>query len=243
MDLNISRKVVLDTETTGMNNSGGSICKGHRIIEIGAVEIINRKFTHNNFHTYVNPNRLIDPSAFKIHGISDEFLLDKPKFEDVYQDFLKYIQNSEIIIHNANFDIRFLNYEFSKLNIKTKKIFDLCNIIDTLKIARSLFPGKKNNLDALCKRYKIYTTRQLHSAIQDAKILAKIYLRMTRIQKEISFHEKSYKNNLYQFSYNQVDFNNSKKSINVYKLTEIEKNRHDQYLKEMNKFCSCLWMS
>ncbi|MCW5197257.1 DNA polymerase III subunit epsilon [Buchnera aphidicola] len=240
MIVNYDRQIVLDTETTGLNNQG-KIYLGHRIIEIGAVELINRKFTNNNFHVYINPNRSIQPDAFKIHGISNDFLLDKPTFGDIYKDFIKYINNSEIIIHNANFDVGFLNYELNKLNLKIKKISDICNIIDTLKIARSIFPGKKNSLDALCKRYKICINRKLHSAIQDAKILSKVYLRMTSMQKEIDFVSINNKN-IYKIHSGHIHESQRKKSLFVYKLTNSEQNRHNRYLQKMNTIHPCLWI-
>ncbi|UDG80436.1 DNA polymerase III subunit epsilon [Candidatus Annandia pinicola] len=180
------RQIVLDTETTGINKNG-KLYQGHKIIEIGAVEIIDRKITGNNFHTYLNPERSIDLEAFKIHGISNKFLKNKPYFKDIYSLFLEYILNSELIIHNAIFDIKFLENELYLLFNKKKKISDLCNIIDTLSIARKLFPGKKNNLDALSKRYKIKIKRNKHGALNDALILSKIYLHMTSGQTSLNF--------------------------------------------------------
>ncbi|WP_343153099.1 DNA polymerase III subunit epsilon [Buchnera aphidicola] len=189
------RQIVLDTETTGMNRKG-SICNNHKIIEIGAVELINRKLTGNNFHTYLNPNRKVDSEAFKIHGISDSFLENKPYFKDISSSFLTYIKNSDLIIHNADFDFSFIQHEFNFLNIKVEIGKDFLSLIDTLSISRKLFPGKKNSLDALCSRYKITNdSRKLHSAILDAKLLAKVYLLMTSNQEKINFDltENNYK--------------------------------------------------
>ncbi|WP_343184190.1 DNA polymerase III subunit epsilon [Buchnera aphidicola (Ceratovacuna keduensis)] len=190
------RKIVLDTETTGINSILNKNVEKHRIIEIGAVEIINRKLTGKKFHCYLNPKRKIEEKAFKIHRITNEFLLDKPIFYDISEKFINFIKNSDLIIHNAAFDINFLEYELSVINSKISKINEICNIIDTLVIARKLYPGKKNTLDALCKRYKIKMfNRNFHSAILDAKILSELYIRMTRKQKEINFFKKKKKCN------------------------------------------------
>ncbi|OQM34277.1 DNA polymerase III subunit epsilon [bacterium endosymbiont of Pedicinus badii] len=184
------RKIILDTETTGMNKFGVHYL-GHRIIEIGAVEIVNRKITNNIFHTYINPNRKIEKEAFLIHKIDEKFLQNKPKFHEIAEKFINFIQNSELIIHNAKFDVGFINYELSFLKYKIKKIEEICKIVDTLKIARSLFPGKPNNLDALCSRYSIgKEKRKIHSAILDAKILANIFLKMTGGQTLMDFRKK-----------------------------------------------------
>lgn len=168
------RQVVLDTETTGLNPA-----EGHRIIEIGCVELINRKLTGNNYHQYMQPQREIDAGAIEVHGITNEFLEDKPRFEDLAQDFLDYIRGAELIIHNAPFDVGFLNYEFKRCELN-QTIADLCAVQDTLALARRMHPGQKNNLDALCKRYGIDNSRrELHGALLDAEILADVYLSMT----------------------------------------------------------------
>jgi len=136
------RKIALDTETTGMNSTG-CFYKNHKIIEIGAIEIIDGMFTGNNFHVYIQPNRSIDKKSFKIHGISDEFLLKKPEFRDIVKSFLAYVNNSTLIIHNSKFDVGFINYELSMLNLDVREISQYCKIVDTLSLARKLFPGKK----------------------------------------------------------------------------------------------------
>ncbi|WP_370515952.1 DNA polymerase III subunit epsilon [Pantoea sp. Mhis] len=175
---NNDRQIILDTETTGMNMSGVSY-EGHRIIEIGAVEIINRYFTGKNFHVYLNPDRLVDTNAFKVHGISDKFLADKPHFADIADDFFQYIQGAELVIHNASFDISFINQEFKMINHPIIKVENCCQITDSLALARKMFIGKRNSLDALCKRFKIDNKRILHGALLDAELLAKVYLAMT----------------------------------------------------------------
>jgi DNA polymerase-3 subunit epsilon len=170
----MTRQIVLDTETTGISHE-----QGHRIIEIGCVELINRKLTGKHYHVYINPEREIDAGAFKVHGISLEFLSDKPVFKTIMSEFLEFIEDSELIIHNAVFDLGFLNAEL-KLNKKNLKLESMCSVIDTLVLARKKHPGQKNNLDALCKRYFVdNTNRQLHGALLDAEILARVYLAMT----------------------------------------------------------------
>lgn len=176
------RQIVLDTETTGLDSA-----EGHRIIEIGCVELINRRLTGNNYHQYVNPEREIDEGALDIHGITKESLADKPRFRDVIPDFLEYVKGAQLVIHNAPFDVGFLNYEFSLLNDSgvvggagAVRIEDHCTVEDTLQLARKLHPGQKNDLDSLCKRYSIDNSqRTFHGALLDAEILADVYLAMT----------------------------------------------------------------
>ena len=181
------RIIVLDTETTGMNMIGVHY-EGHRIIEIGAVEVINRRPTGNNFHVYLKPDRLVDPEAFGVHGIADEFLLDKPTFAQVADDFLAYIDGAELVIHNASFDIGFMDYEFAKLQRGIAKTETFCQITDSLAMARKMFPGKRNSLDALCSRYEIDNSkRTLHGALLDSEILAEVFLIMTGGQTSLTF--------------------------------------------------------
>ncbi|MDC9590830.1 DNA polymerase III subunit epsilon [Xenorhabdus sp. XENO-10] len=187
MSTAITRQIVLDTETTGMNKLGVHY-EGHNIIEIGAVEVINRRLTGRHFHIYIKPERLVDPEAFEVHGISDEFLQDKPKFADIADEFIEFIRGAELIIHNATFDIGFMDYEFSKLNRDIPPTADFCTITDSLVLARVLFPGKRNNLDALCDRYLIDNSkRTLHGALLDAEILSDVYLAMTGGQTSLAF--------------------------------------------------------
>ena len=177
------RRIVLDTETTGLEPS-----QGHRIIEIGCVELVNRRLTNNNYHQYINPERDIDEGALEVHGISSEFLADKPLFSEVMQDFIDYIRGAELIIHNAPFDVGFLNHEF-RLNDggKAVQIEDICTVLDTLALARRMHPGQRNSLDALCKRYEIDNSqRTLHGALLDSEILADTYLAMTGGQGSLS---------------------------------------------------------
>ena len=169
------RQIVLDTETTGLE-----VSQGHRIIEIGCIELINRRVTDNHWHYYINPGREIDAGAFEVHGISNEFLADKPPFAEIAANFLDYVDGAELVIHNAPFDIGFLNSELSRLDETVGSIESRCSVLDTLLLARQKHPGQKNNLDALCKRYEIDNSqRSLHGALLDARILADVYLVMT----------------------------------------------------------------
>jgi DNA polymerase III subunit epsilon len=171
----MSRQIILDTETTGLEPQ-----QGHRIIEIGCVELVNRKLTGRHFHHYINPQRDIDEGAQAVHGISAEFLADKPLFTQLADGFLAFIKGAEVIIHNAPFDVGFLNHELNLLERGLGKMEDYCSIIDTLAMARHRHPGQKNNLDALCKRYEIDNShRELHGALLDAEILSDVYLAMT----------------------------------------------------------------
>lgn len=166
------RQISLDTETTGIGDE-------HRIIEIGCIEIIDRRITQNHFHVYLNPQRLVDEGAYRVHGISDEFLQDKPLFCDIMDDFLNFVSGGELIIHNAPFDTGFLNYELQCASTN-HKIEDICKVFDTLVFAKKKHPGQRNSLDALCKRYEVdNSNRQLHGALLDAQLLARVYLEMT----------------------------------------------------------------
>jgi len=168
------RQIVLDTETTGLDHSDG-----HRIIEIGCVEMVNRRLTGNDFHQYLQPDREIDAGAMEVHGITNESLLDKPRFEEVVVDLVDYLKGAELIIHNAPFDVGFLNMELKRCG-KSEMIADFSTIIDSLVMARQKHPGQKNTLDALCKRYDVDNSqRDLHGALLDAQILADVYLAMT----------------------------------------------------------------
>lgn len=170
-----SRQVVLDTETTGINPK-----EGHKIIEIGCVELINRRLTRNRFHVYLNPEREIDAGAIEVHGITNDFLRDKLKFKDVVEDFMNFTAGAELIIHNAPFDVGFLNHELSQLTGETRTVEGNSSVFDTLAFARKKHPGARNSLDALCKRYGIDNSkRELHGALLDAEILADVYLIMT----------------------------------------------------------------
>ena len=169
------RQIVLDTETTGLE-----VSQGHRIIEVGCVELINRRVTGNHWHHYFNPGREVDAGAYEVHGISDEFLKDKPAFADLAAEFFEYVKGAELVIHNAAFDVGFLDHELAQPGLEFEPLDRSCRVLDTLMLARQKHPGQKNNLDALCKRYDIDNSqRSLHGALLDARILADVYLAMT----------------------------------------------------------------
>ena len=175
------RQIVLDTETTGLNAR-----LGDRIIEIGCVELVSRRLSGNHFHRYLNPEREVEEGALRVHGITNEFLQDKPRFVDIAGEFLEYVRGAELVIHNAAFDVEFLNIELEKLGLDRVEVH-VARVIDTLATARELHPGKRNSLDALCERYQIDNShRTLHGALLDAELLAEAYLAMTRGQESLA---------------------------------------------------------
>ncbi|MCW1876238.1 MULTISPECIES: DNA polymerase III subunit epsilon [Erwiniaceae] len=239
--VNTTRQIVLDTETTGMNMIGTHY-EGHCIIEIGAVEVINRRLTGNNFHVYLKPDRLVDPEAFGVHGIADEFLADKPTFADIADDFLAYIDGAELVIHNASFDIGFMDYEFGKLKRNIPKTETFCQITDSLAMARRMFPGKRNSLDALCSRYEIDNSkRTLHGALLDSEILADVFLIMTGGQTSLSFsmegekEEQSGGDTIHRIA-------RPSSGLRVLRASEQELAEHEKRLDLVQKKGgSCLW--
>ncbi|MFC3022380.1 DNA polymerase III subunit epsilon [Vibrio zhugei] len=233
-----NRIIVLDTETTGMNREGGPHYEGHRIIEIGAVEIINRKLTGRHFHVYLKPDRDIQEEAIAIHGITDEFLVDKPEYGDVHDEFLDFIRGAELVAHNAPFDVGFMDYEFAKLNANSVKTEDVCKITDTLAMAKKIFPGKRNNLDVLCERYGIDNShRTLHGALLDAEILADVYLFMTGGQTSLQFSSGSNGNG--ETGGNVIKrVAAGRKPLKVLPATADELQAHQERLELVN---DCLW--
>jgi len=174
------KQIILDTETTGLEPS-----EGHRVIEIGCVELVDRRVSQNRYHQYLNPGREIEDGALEVHGISGEFLADKPAFEDVVDDFLTFVAGAELIIHNAPFDIGFIDNELALMG-REDRLADHCTVLDTLEMARDLHPGQRNSLDALCKRYDVdNSSRTLHGALLDAEILGDVYLAMTGGQSDL----------------------------------------------------------
>ena len=181
------RQIVLDTETTGLEAS-----QGHRIIEIGCVELENRRLTGNHYHQYINPQREIDQGAIEVHGITNEFLNDKPLFDKIAGDFIEFVRGAELIIHNAPFDLGFLDAELKRLGQQHSAMIELCTVVDTLVMARAKHPGQRNNLDALCQRYDVDNSqRDLHGALLDAEILADVYLAMTGGQTNLQLSDAS----------------------------------------------------
>jgi DNA polymerase-3 subunit epsilon len=224
------RQVVLDTETTGIGAE-----KGHRIIEIGCVELIDRKLTGRHYHQYVNPQRRSDEEAIGVHGITDEFLADKPLFEQVAHAFSEFINGAELIIHNAPFDVGFMNAEFRRLSMPMTNTF--CTVLDTLAMARDIRPGQRNSLDALCKSYGIDNSRrELHGALLDAEILSDVYLMMTGGQTDLLFSadtsesvKESARAKLEQLS------NVNAQTLSVVRATMAELSAHDEIMNLLDK--------
>jgi DNA polymerase-3 subunit epsilon len=229
------RQIILDTETTGLDPK-----LGHRVIELAGVEMINRRLTGNRFHRYLNPEREIDAGAQQVHGISLEFLQDKPLFRDVAEDFLAFAGDAELIIHNAPFDVGFLNSELDLLGLEG--IDKHCAITDTLKMAKTLHPGQRNNLDALCKRYQIDNSgRTQHGALLDAELLAEVYLAMTRGQESLMIElEEPVPNHG-----NSPEHRAVPRNLTVLAATEDELAAHRQQIEDVDKASKgkCLWKS
>ncbi len=234
------RQIILDTETTGLEPA-----EGHRIIEIGCVELINRRPSNNRYQQYINPEREVDAGAVEVHGITNEVLADKPKFADIAHDFLEFVKGAELIIHNAPFDVGFINHELARThgNGATPRIEEHCTIIDTLKLAREMHPGQKNDLDSLCKRYNVdNASRTLHGALLDAEILADVYLAMTGGQTGL-FEDlrSSMKTGAPQPAIRRLDANRQK--LPVIAPTAEELAAHQVWLDELDKKSGgkCLW--
>ncbi len=231
-----NRIIILDTETTGLNPQ-----EGHRVIEIGCVEMIKRRITGRHFHVYINPDRLIDEGAIAVHGISNEFLEDKPRFEQILEDFLDFIKDAELVIHNAPFDVGFINNELALINSTLGKVEDYSKVFDSLIYARKKHPGQRNSLDALCKRYGVDNSqRDLHGALLDAEILAEVFLLMTGGQSslldEINLEEKQIYNDTAKYTLN------NRPALKIITSNEIERLAHQQTLLNIQKSgVQCLW--
>ncbi len=231
------RQVVLDTETTGLEPS-----EGHRVIEIGAVELIDRSLSGKHFHSYLNPQRDIEDGALEVHGITQEFLHDKPLFADVAEDFLQFIKGAELVIHNAPFDLGFLDMELSQLAECPGRIEDFATVLDTLEMARELHPGQRNNLDALCKRYEVdNSNRELHGALLDSEILADVYLAMTGGQTALLLDEESANSATGEQQIRRLDAN--RPPLRVIAANADELAAHEAYLDLVEKAHGgpCLW--
>jgi DNA polymerase-3 subunit epsilon len=228
------RQIILDTETTGINPQ-----EGHRILEIGCVEMFNRRLTGNNFHVYLNPDRFIEQEVINIHGITNEFVADKQRFRDIAQQFFDYVQGAELVIHNAAFDIGFLNHEFKLLAAPLPPIDSVCPVLDTLKLARDLHPGQKNNLDALCRRYDIVNShRTFHGALLDAEILADVYLAMTGGQVSLNLANNNSNEQQQQLQQGLV----RRGALTVVSASSDELAAHEKRLDLVQKKGgSCLW--
>lgn len=236
------RQIVLDTETTGLETS-----LDHRIIEIGAVELVNRRLTGRHYHQYIKPEREVDAGAFEVHGISNAMLEDKPVFSRIASEFLAFIADAELIIHNAPFDIGFIDHEFRRLDPAAPSIKTRCSVIDTLVMARTKHPGQKNNLDALCKRYGVDNSqRELHGALLDAEILADVYLLMTGGQTSLLLGGNQSKDNEESGGgANEIrKLSSSRQPLPVIKANESELQAHQEKLGAIAKASgdNCVWL-
>jgi DNA polymerase-3 subunit epsilon len=220
-----ARQIILDTETTGLDPK-----LGHRIIEVAGVELVNRRLTGRHFHRYVNPGRDSDEGALQVHGLTSEFLGDKPKFNEIVEEFLDYVAGAELIIHNAPFDIGFLDAELALARKKRFKTY--CpEVIDTLRMARDLHPGKRNGLDALCERYQIdNSARTLHGALLDAELLAEVYLAMTRGQKSLIIENETARTEV-----SVPGFNRGELKLVVLRASPVEIAAHEAQLVDIDK--------
>jgi len=232
------RQVVLDTETTGLDPA-----QGHRIIEIGCVELINRKLTGRHYHQYINPERLVDDGAMEVHGITNEYLVDKPVFSKIAEDFFEFIKGADLVIHNAPFDVGFLDSEFRLLAANAGNNYgvvqDSCTVTDTLVMAREKHPGQKNNLDALCRRYYVDNSqRDLHGALLDAEILADLYLVMTGGQTDLSLSSDVGSGDKAGVAGAIRRLSNSRARLKVIAATVDEQEAHTAQIQKMD---SALW--
>ena len=231
------RQIILDTETTGLEPK-----QGHRIIEIGCVEMIDRRTTDRVFHQYLNPERGIGDGAFDVHGLSNEFLADKPLFTDIAQDLIDFIRDSEVIIHNAPFDIAFIDSELKRLGTQWGQMDNYCRVIDSLQIARELHPGQKNSLDALCSRYEVDNSRRdLHGALLDAQILLDVFLAMTGGQASLLPDEEELKQAADAIPRKRIS--SERKAFRVIQPNEEELQAHYKRLDDIDEASGgkCLW--
>jgi DNA polymerase-3 subunit epsilon len=221
-----------------------STADGNRIIEIGCVELVNRRLTGQTFHQYINPERESEAGALEVHGITTEFLSDKPKFEEIADDFLEFIDGAELIIHNAAFDIGFLDYELGLIKSEKRRIESVCTVLDTLKLAKEKHPGQKNNLDALCRRYDVdNSNRELHGALLDSEILADVYLAMTggQVSLPLATEEVTTQASTQSFTQMQVK---TQGPLKVIKANDDELAAHEATLERLNKVSggACVWL-
>lgn len=236
----MNRQIVLDTETTGLE-----VSQGHRIIEIGATEIINRRCTQREFHYYLQPDREIDEAAAAVHGIRADFLVDKPRFATIATEFIDFIRGAEVLIHNAAFDVGFLNYELSLLPTPGGSISDYCTITDTLALARAQHPGQRNSLDALCKRYAINSSkRNLHGALLDAQLLAEVYLAMTGGQVSLLLEDATLSPSAAAEANDLAVLPQQRPALPVILANLSEQEQHQLYLQYLQKTANgaCLWL-
>ena len=228
------RQIILDTETTGLEPK-----QGHRIIEVGCVELINRRLTGNNFHYYLNPQRDIDEGAVEVHGLTSEFLADKPLYEDIADELYQYLQGAEVVIHNAAFDVGFINHEYRLMGFDKPDMKAWCDVTDSLHMARKKFPGQRNSLDALCKRFEIDNSRrQLHGALLDAEILADVYLMLTGGQNSLFADEEETDTHI-----EKKQFDKNRPALRIIKASESELLEHTARLNVIKEAAGgkCVW--
>lgn len=231
-EFNMSRQIVLDTETTGLELSDG-----HRIIEIGGIELINRRSSENSFHCYVNPERTVDKEALEIHGIDNDFLSSQPYFSDIAESFLSFVDGAELVIHNADFDVGFINSELCRLEQVPSDISEACQILDTLSMARRMHPGQRNSLDALAKRYNVDTSkRELHGALVDARILADVYLAMTGGQVSLSLEGTEQADVSLELKWKKI--NRDHLDLRILRATPEERSAHEAMITRMREQAS-----
>jgi DNA polymerase-3 subunit epsilon len=225
------RQVILDTETTGIDPK-----QGHRIIEIGCVEMIGRKLTKRHFHVYINPDREVEEEAFRVHGISNEYLADKPRFHEIAKEFFEFIKGAELIIHNAPFDIGFMDHEFARVG-GYPKTAEVCGVFDSLVYARKKHPGQKNNLNILCRRYGIDNShRELHGALLDAEILADVYLLMTGGQTSLGLTNNSDSDFKQEGELGEIRrFSPDRPALKIIRASEDELKAHEERLDLIDK--------
>lgn len=230
------RQIIFDTETTGLN-----ISDGNRVIEIGCVEVINRQITGKTWHVYINPQRDSEEGALQVHGLTTEFLADKPLFADIVDDFVQFIRGAELVAHNARFDVSFLNYELTRDGKRFGLIEDLCTVVDSLEIANRKHPGGRNSLDALCRRYQVDNSgRDLHGALIDADLLAQVYLLMTGGQTGLELGGSDATGHQVAEAIRRIEGN---LPLPVMQASAQEQQRHQQYLEMVNKQSdgNCIW--
>lgn len=231
------RQLVLDTETTGLRPE-----EGHRVIEIACIELLDRKLTNNHYHCYLNPEREIDQAAINVHGLTLSFLKDKPRFADIADDFLTFIDGAELIIHNAPFDIGFLNHELKLWKKEAKRVTDYCSVIDTLMLAREKYAGQRNSLDALCKRLGVDNSkRDLHGAMVDTHLLAQVYLAMTGGQGNFFDAISESTSGVTSQRVTQEHALSRAFKVPLSVLSPEEQAAHDQYLATLLSKGRCLW--
>ena len=242
------RQIVLDTETTGLSTT-----QGHRIIEIGCIEMVNRRLTGREFHRFLNPDRDIDEGAEAVHGISREQLETEPRFPEVVDEFLEFVREAELVIHNAEFDVGFLEHELRLMKHKQPKITDHCRVLDTLTLAREIHPGQRNSLDALCKRYEVDASkRDVHGALIDSELLARVYLAMTGGQSSLLLDDEAGENSGRELARDHSSAGVASKlpptgqqaasyKLTVIKATPDEAAAHEAMLEKIRKSGACVW--